>query len=141
MTILAKHNKSLYKVTEKKKYISNTFLVLHVEAININNKNDYAKMIKKIISEKLKKVNIFIDMKNVKKLLDSTHKASLEDFVIPWLTKKQSSSGNAASHESRESEDEETVLVTKQDALKLSGSCGDSPGSYSDSGSITLLWS
>ncbi|KAG1842206.1 hypothetical protein F4604DRAFT_1690005 [Suillus subluteus] len=87
--------------------------------MDINNKNDYPKMVKNIISEKLKKVNIFINMKNVKKLPVSTHKASLEDSVIPWLTKKQSSSGNAASHKSGESKDKETMLVTKTSALEL----------------------
>jgi hypothetical protein len=79
--------------------------------MDVDNKNDYAEMVKKIISEKLKKIKIFIDMKNVEKLPVSTHEASLENSSMPQLTKKQSSLGNAANHESGESEDEETVLV------------------------------
>ncbi|KAG2356829.1 hypothetical protein BDR07DRAFT_1422165 [Suillus spraguei] len=55
-TILAKHDKSLYKVTEKKRY---TFKYLpgssrsRTEAIDVNNQNDYAEMAKKIISQNL----------------------------------------------------------------------------------------
>ncbi|KAG2139855.1 uncharacterized protein EDB93DRAFT_1330226 [Suillus bovinus] len=112
-TMLAKHDKSLYKVTEKKRY---TFKYLpgasrsRTEAMDVDNKNDYAEMAKKIISEKLKKIKIFIDMKNVEKLPVSTHEASLENF---------SSLGNAATNESGESEDEETVLVVETGASEL----------------------
>ncbi|KAG2145726.1 hypothetical protein BD769DRAFT_1382611 [Suillus cothurnatus] len=120
--MLAKHNKSVYKVTKKKRY---TFKYLpgasrsRTEAMDVDNKNDYAEMVKKIISKKLKKIKIFIDMKNVEKLPVSTHEASLENSSMPQLTKKQSSLGNAANHESGESEDEETVLVIETGASEL----------------------
>ncbi|KAG1777621.1 hypothetical protein EV702DRAFT_1196834 [Suillus placidus] len=117
--MLAKHNKSLYKVTEKKRYTfkylpgaSHKYMINYsrMEAMDVDNKNNYAKMAKKIISEKLKKVKIFIDMKNVEKLSVSTHEASLHDSSLL---------GNAANHESGESEDEETVPVTETGASEL----------------------
>ncbi|KAG2076607.1 hypothetical protein BDR04DRAFT_1089759 [Suillus decipiens] len=68
--MLAKHDKSVYKVTEKKRC---TFKYLPGASRSCTEAMD------KIISEKLKKIKIFIDMKNVEKLPVSTHEASLEN--------------------------------------------------------------
>lgn len=55
-----------------------------VEAMDVDNKEDYAEMAKKIISEKVKKVKIFIDMKNIEKLPVLTHNevsSMIEDCI------------------------------------------------------------
>ncbi|KAG2113825.1 uncharacterized protein F5147DRAFT_650235 [Suillus discolor] len=55
--------------------------------MDVDNKNDYVEMAKKIILEKLKKVKIFIDMKNVEKLPVYTHEtgaSELESIVKDW---------------------------------------------------------
>ncbi|KAJ8596017.1 hypothetical protein M405DRAFT_806273 [Rhizopogon salebrosus TDB-379] len=104
--MLTKHEKlSSYRVTEKKRY---TFKYLpgasrsRTEAMDVDNKDDYAEMAKKIISEKLKKVKIFVDMKHVEKLPVSTQ-----------------NEGSTGSHESGQSDDEETVHDTETSTSEL----------------------
>jgi hypothetical protein len=52
--------------------------------MDVDNKDDYAEMAKKIISEKLKKVKIFVDMKHVEKLPVSTQNevSGIENHII-----------------------------------------------------------
>ncbi|KAH7903921.1 hypothetical protein BJ138DRAFT_1019850 [Hygrophoropsis aurantiaca] len=70
-TLLAKHNKDIYKVSEKKGYV---FKYLYPpskaqkDAIDVDNAEDYQSMVSKIIDEKPKKIKIYVDMHNVTKL-------------------------------------------------------------------------
>ncbi|KAG1732004.1 uncharacterized protein EDB91DRAFT_1058406 [Suillus paluster] len=75
-TILAKHDKSHHRVTERKKYSFKYYLgnsrgqviFVRAEAMDVDNEADYAEMAKKLISKEPRKVKVFIDMKNVEKL-------------------------------------------------------------------------
>ncbi|KAG1906555.1 uncharacterized protein F5891DRAFT_1181965 [Suillus fuscotomentosus] len=93
--ILAKHDKSQYRVTERKKY-GFKYLVGNsrgrIEAMDVDNKEDYAEMAKKLISEEPQKVKVFVDMKNVEKL--------------PVSTAQNETAGDMASQDSRASDDE-----------------------------------
>ncbi|KAG1811314.1 hypothetical protein EV424DRAFT_1542605 [Suillus variegatus] len=93
--ILAKHDKSQYRVTERKKY-GFKYLVGNscgrVEAMDDDNKEDYVEMAKKLISEEPQKVKVFVDMKNVEKL--------------PVSTAQNETAGDMASQDSGASDDE-----------------------------------
>jgi hypothetical protein len=47
--------------------------------MDVDNQEDYAEMARKIMAEKLKKVKVFIDMKNVEKLPVSTRNEVCSD--------------------------------------------------------------
>ncbi|KAH7903827.1 hypothetical protein BJ138DRAFT_1189019, partial [Hygrophoropsis aurantiaca] len=70
-TMLAKHGKDEYKVTDKKTY-SFKYLAPPAksrnDAMDIDNVDDFLEMAKKLICEKPDKVKIWIDMKSVEKL-------------------------------------------------------------------------
>ncbi|KAG1837964.1 hypothetical protein DFJ58DRAFT_846247 [Suillus subalutaceus] len=63
-TILMKHDKSHYRITERKKY---TFK--RAEAMDVDNQADYAEMAKKLISKEPRKVKIFVDISSLTSML------------------------------------------------------------------------
>ncbi|KAF9223396.1 hypothetical protein BS17DRAFT_880589 [Gyrodon lividus] len=70
-TMLAKHGKDKYKVTEKKTYSFKYLLPsvkVHNDAMDVDNAGDFVDMAKKILASKPSKVKVFIDMKEVEKL-------------------------------------------------------------------------
>ncbi|KAG1850455.1 hypothetical protein F4604DRAFT_1959350 [Suillus subluteus] len=98
-TILAKHDKSHHRVTERKKYSFKYYLGNsrgRAEAMDVDNEADYAEMAKKLISEEPRKVKVFIDMKNVEKLPVSTRNETM---------------GDTASQDSGASDDDEIAVV------------------------------
>ncbi|KIK35732.1 hypothetical protein CY34DRAFT_16840 [Suillus luteus UH-Slu-Lm8-n1] len=86
-TILMKHDKSHYRITERKKYtfkylLGNSLVVYRrAEAMDVDNQADYAEMAKKLISEEPQKVKIFVDMKNVEKLPASAQNETVGDIA------------------------------------------------------------
>ncbi|KAF9233020.1 hypothetical protein BU15DRAFT_66950 [Melanogaster broomeanus] len=76
-TMLAKHGKDTYKVTEKKSYSfkyllppakASVYSSYRGDAMDVDNAADFVDMAKKIIESKPSKVKVFIDMKEVEKL-------------------------------------------------------------------------
>ncbi|KIK80666.1 hypothetical protein PAXRUDRAFT_764893 [Paxillus rubicundulus Ve08.2h10] len=69
-TMLAKHGKDTYKVTEKKPYSFKYLLPpakVRGDAMDVDNATDFADMAKKLIESKPDKVKVFVNMKEVEK--------------------------------------------------------------------------
>ncbi|KAG2036354.1 hypothetical protein BDR03DRAFT_982978 [Suillus americanus] len=99
-TILVKHNKSHYRVTERKKYSFKYLLGNshgHAKVMDVDNQADYVEMAKKLIFKEPQKVKIFNDMKNVEKL--------------PVSTTRNEIVGDTASQDSKASDDDEIAVV------------------------------